>query len=86
MKSAMDCTDVTSVKRCINWPHGVLYRADGQPAAYKDLSVAAFVTEYVLVRNSEQDTTIKEQMSLHLVDLMDDTDLYGWDKILVFHT
>ena len=44
----------TSVKKHINWPHEVLYAADGQPTAYMDLSVVAFVRGYVLVMTSEQ--------------------------------
>ena len=34
---------------------------------------------------SEMDSKVKEQMSLHLEELMEDTDVYGFDKVRAFH-
>ena len=34
---------------------------------------------------SERDTKVKEHMALHLEEIMEDTDVYGWDKIRAFH-
>ena len=43
LMSDMNHTDATLVKRHINWPHEVLYSADGKPAIYGDLPMVAFV-------------------------------------------
>ena len=63
----------------------MLYSADGKPAVYSDLAMAAFVHGYLIVVNSEMDTQVKAQMSQHLEDLIEDMDLYGWDKVCPFH-
>ena len=81
----MNHTGATLVKKRINWPHEVLYSADGKPAVYDDLTMVAFVQGYFIVVNSEMDTQVKAQMSQHLKELMEDTDLYGWDRELGFH-
>ena len=59
LKSGRDHMDATSMKRQITWLHDVIYGEDGQPAAYKDLSVSAFVREYLIVLKSEQNSQIK---------------------------
>ena len=56
-----------------------------QPVNYKDLTVSVFVRGYLIVLKSVQDTQVKEQMVLHLKELMEDMDVYGWDKVQVFH-
>ena len=76
----------TSVERRINWLHEVLYGADRQPAAYKDMSVVTFVRGYVIVMTNESDTKVNVQMLLHLEELMENPDLYGWGKVQAFHT
>ena len=53
--------------------------------SYMDLSVSAFVRAYLIVLKSEQDSQVKEHIVLHLVDLMQDTDVYGWEKVRAFH-
>ena len=67
----------------------MLNGADGQQATYQDLSVVAFVKEYVLVMHIViiKVTKIKEQMSLHvyLVHLMEDTDSFDWKMVQPFH-
>ena len=78
LKSGRDHTGATSVKRWITWPHEVIYGADREPAAYKDLSVSAFIREYLIVLTREQ---VKEHMVLHLEDM----DVHGWEKIRAFH-
>ena len=51
---------------------------------YKDLSMAAFVRGYMIVMKSEQDTKVKDHMALHLEELMENMDVYGWDKVWHF--
>ena len=85
LKSGMDCTGATLFKKRINWPHDVLYSADGKPAVYSDLTVAAFVWGYLIVVNYEMANQIKAQMTQHLEELMENTDLYGWENVCTFH-
>ena len=63
-----------------------MYTADGKPAVYGDLTPVAFVMEYRLVLGMEKHTRIKAHMSQHLEDLMEDSDLYGWTKVWLFHS
>ena len=43
LKSGMNHTVGTLVKKSTNWPHEVLYSVDGKLAVYGDPTMAAFV-------------------------------------------
>ena len=77
LKSGSDHIVATSLKKMITWPHAVIYGMDGQPATYKDLTISSFVIGYHIVLKSVQDTKVKEQMVLHLEEVMVDIDGYG---------
>ena len=64
-----------------------MFAADGKPAAaaYADLTFVAFVHGYLIVIEFEKDTQIKAQMSHHLEELMEDTDLYRWKRVRAYH-
>ena len=58
----------------VTWPHRVIYSSTGKPATYKELSVSAFVQEYLVVI-ATVDTKTKDIMAKYLEDLMSDCDL-----------
>ena len=60
LKSGRGCMGAMSVKNWITWPHELIYGADGQPAAYKDLFISGFVRGYLIVLQNEWDTQVKE--------------------------
>ena len=81
----MDRTGATMVINRITWPHEVLYSASGKPAAYDELTMAAFVCGYLIVVILE-DIQVKAQITQHLEELMEDTDLYGWERVCHMHS
>ena len=81
----MECTGATLIKNRLHWPHEGVYTADGKPAVYGDLTLTAFVRGYLMVLGTEN-ARIKAHMSQHLEDLMEDSDLYGWTKVWLFHS
>ena len=76
-----DCT----VHNEVTWPHEVMFTAEGKPAVYVELSVMAFVREYLIVMDS-QTQNIKTLMESHLQDLMEDREAYGWLVVRNFHS
>ena len=74
-----------SVKKRITWPHGVIYGADGHPATYKDLRVSSFARGYLIVLNDVKVGEVKHCMVLHLEELIEDTNIYGWEKVKAFY-
>ena len=77
----MERTGATLIKKRIPWPQEGMYSADGKPATYWDLTLAALVQGYIMVHEMEPDTRTKAFMSCHLEDLMEDSDLYGWPRV-----
>ena len=84
LKSGLIGTGVTMVLKNISWPHEVVYSSDGKHATYLELSVLAFVQRCLVVM-SAQDTKTRDNMAHHLVDMMSDCDLYGWETVREFH-
>ena len=69
---------------CITWPHEVIYRADGLPATYKDLTVSACVCGYLVLLKQEPLGQVREVMTTHLEELMEVVDHYGWETVKAF--
>ena len=63
----------------------MIYGADGYPATYKELTVSSFIRSYLIVLKEMQVSEVKDCMVQHLEELMEDTDLYGWEKVKMFH-
>ena len=82
LKSGMAHTGATRIKMRINWPHEGVFTADGKPTVYEDLTLMAFVWRYLMVFSMKMDTRVKAHMPQHLEELMEDTDLYGWTRVL----
>ena len=85
LKSGRDSTGATSVKKRFTWPHEEIYGSDGHPATYKDLTVSSFVMGYLMVLKDVQAGQVKDHMVLNLEELMEDRDIYSWEKVKSFH-
>ena len=59
--------------------------ADDRPATYKELTVSSSVRGYLMVLKDVQASQVKDRMVLHLEELMEDTDIYGWEKVNSFN-
>ena len=68
-------------------PRGDLWSRPPPPHThtYKELTVSSFVSGYLIVLKHVQVSEVKDRMILHLEELMEDTDSYGWEKMMVFH-
>ena len=62
-----------------------VYSADSKPAEYESLTVPLFMAGYVQIMEA-QTQDIMALMSIHLVELMADAKLYGWEAVRAFHT
>ena len=68
----------------MTWPHEVIYSMAGKPAAYEDLSIPMFVQGYRIVMKGDVGA-IMEKMATHLDELMNDAELYGWERVRAYH-
>ena len=60
LKSGRDRKGAKAVKGQITWPHEVIYWADGLPATYKDLTMSAFVSSYLILLKHEPFGQVRE--------------------------
>ena len=69
------------VKR-ITWPYEVIYMYSvaGKPAIYEELSLPLFVQGYLIVMKGEE-RAIRAKMATHLEELMEDAELYSWERV-----
>ena len=63
----------------------MIYGADSLPATYKDLTVSAFVSGYLILLKQEPLGQVREVMTTHLKELMEDVHCYGWEKVKAFN-
>ena len=62
----------------------MVYNSQGQPAVYDDMSVALFINGYLTVLGEESDE-VRGYMFTHLQEVMEDTDVYGWRCVRIYH-
>ena len=74
-----------SIKTRITWPNDVIYGADGHIATYKDLTVSS-MRGYLIVLKDVQVCEVTDSMVVHLEELMENANIYGWEEVKVFHT
>ena len=77
IKSGKIRTAETYVTTWVRWPNEMVYNAQSQPPVYSDMSVALFVNGYLAVVEIEF-MPVKEYMMVHLQEMMEDVELYGW--------
>ena len=58
-------------------PHKLFFTPDGQPASYHSLSCMAFVNGYLSIMALQMDI-IRNKMAIHLHEIMDDDETFGW--------
>ena len=51
---------------------------------YDKISLVLFVNSYMLVMEVEN-LAVRPHMVHHLQEVMSDTELYGWERVCVFH-
>ena len=56
----------------------------GEPAVYEEMGSMAFVNGYITVMAVEMDST-KVSILLHLQELMEDREAYGWEVVRSYH-
>ena len=67
------------------WPHEFVFTSEGQPAAYKSLSIMAFVTGFLTIMVNQPDA-LRRKMSAHLTKIMEDGETFGWPVVRAYHT
>ena len=55
----------------------MIYRADDRSITYKDLTISAFLSGYLILLKQERLGQVREVMTTHLEELMEDVDRYG---------
>lgn len=73
------------VVKMVAWLHEVIYSVAGKLAAYEDLSMPLFMQGYLIVMKGEE-RAIKEKMATHVEEIMGGTELYGWERVKVYHS
>ena len=71
--------DTTAVKKVL-WPHELVFTPDCQPATYESLSCMAFVNGYISIMDL-QTVTIRNKMTIHLQEIMEDGEIFGWSVV-----
>ena len=74
----------TQVVSRLEWPHELVYMADGRPAEYETLSISLFISGYMKITD-RQKPDIKSPMSASLAYLMVNSERYGWEALCAFH-
>ena len=73
------------LEKKVMWPHEVVYSNRGKPAVYEELFLSLFVKGYLITMKGEEGAT-KDKMVTNLEDLMEDLELYGWQKLRAYHS
>ena len=66
------------------WPHELVYTAEGQPAIYDSIAVPLFVSSHMQAMEAGK-PAVRPLMAAHVVELMGDDKLYGWEYVCAFH-
>ena len=75
--------DDSLVTMGVTWPHGVVDATDGKAAVYKILMQLFVQGNFIVIE--EEKEAVRTWMTMHLKDLMVDSQLYGWEKAQPFH-
>ena len=62
----------------------MVYTYQGQPPIYSDMCISLFVNGYLVVV-AIASMSVKEYMMLHLQEMMEEVELYGWRVVREFH-
>ena len=70
----------TYVTKSVRWPHEMVFITQWQSPMYSDTSIALFTNGY-LSRTAEESVVTKEYMFVHLQELIEDVEVYGWSTV-----
>ena len=71
----------TYVTKSVRWSHEMVFTTtQGQSPVYSDMSIPLFTNIYLSVV-AEESVVNEEYMLLHLPDLMEDVEVYGWRTV-----
>ena len=84
LTSGLHRTGATTFLNKVTWPHEVVYTLAAKPIAYQEMLIPLFVQGHCIVMDTE-DGLIRQNMVVHLMDLLSDAQLYGWDHARTFH-
>ena len=74
MSGKLRSADTFAIHR-VMWPHEYVFTPEGQPTAYKSLSIKAFVTGYLTITDLQSET-LRRKMSAHVKEIMDDDETF----------
>ena len=76
--------DTTAIKKVL-WHHELVFTPEGQPATYESLSAMAFVNRYLTIMSLQKDS-LRVKMAVHLQEMMEGGETFGWPMVRAYHT
>ena len=76
--------DTTGVKQVL-WPHELVFTPEGRHAVYESMSSMAFANGYLSIMSLQMDTH-RDKMAIHLQEMMEDWETFGWPVVRAYHT
>ena len=77
-------TAKSAVIHMFTWPHELVYSALGLPTIYDNISIPLFVSGCLTVMDAKR-PPVMPLMAQHLLELMMDAEMYGWERVRAFH-
>ena len=84
LKSGKLSTTDSLIVHCVTWPDDPGYTTKGQPPMYDTIFMPLFISSYMQVMEAEK-PAVRPLMATHMVELMCDAELYGWEHVRIFH-
>ena len=85
IKSGRLCTSDSHVLHRVKWPHEMIVCSQGKAPVYEDISLALFSNRYLAVV-SEEGPTIHGHMLVHVREMFENVEMYGWRVVREYHT
>ena len=76
--------DTTAIKKVL-WSDELVFTPEGQPTANESLSAMAFVNGYLTIMSLQNDTR-SDKMAVHLQEMTEDLETFGWPVVRDYHT
>ena len=74
----------TPVRKQVLWPHELVFTPNGQLASYDSLSCRAYENGYLSIMALQTDI-IRNKMAIHLQEIMEDGETFGWTVVRAYH-
>ena len=76
--------DTTALKQVL-CPHELVFTPEGRPVVYESISYMAFINGYLSIMSLQKDT-LMDKMTIHLQEMMEDGETFGWPVVRAYHT